>query len=115
LFDGLISFKIGEKFKTKNSKDVVIYEKHKVEMPSTEASYNNPNVTTSNNVVVPNKIEMSDNVITVNRVEIIADSVATSQTDEAITVNKNEPIYNAIPVNTDEDIPPPYKENNKNI
>jgi len=42
---------MGEKFKTKNSKDIVIYEKHKILTPSTETSYiNNPDVTTRNNV-----------------------------------------------------------------
>jgi len=51
LLDSLICFKMGEKFKTKNSKDIVIYEKHKILTPSTETSYiNNPDVTTRNNV-----------------------------------------------------------------
>jgi len=63
---------MGKKFKIQNSKDVVIYEKHKVETPSTGASYKNPYITTSNNVVEPNKVA---NVIRVNRVEI-ADRVA---------------------------------------
>jgi len=120
LLNGLICFKMGEKFKTKNSKDIVIYEKHKVVTPSTETSYiNNSDVTMPNNIAADNRVAMLDNVITVNRVEIF-NNVTTSQTKKPSTINKNEPIYNAIPVNINNNdevflLSPYNKENNKNI